>query len=488
METRASNPCQMDVQIRQVLRCYPAEALIPSGCFLVGILLLPVQLYVGIGLLIAGVASGVRVIGMWRSLFWEFDLCPGVVLDGEVGLIAVWTDLTTGRDRYDYPAVRVLKTPLHRAVGRVLKRGTRLATVASYTGSPLERRWRNFHPIPLHCGTRDTRAIANARSRIPDEAWEELAYAVRLLPRPFRPGLYLVDDLEDEAEQNLGPRAASWVRPRGPRPPKLTGTEKVRQFVFRTGVVFLLLVALAIGGGLFFAWMQNRPRAVPPVAQPGGPQLPGAHQPPAAGAQVPPPREQPRPRFSPLGRRTARQTPAAEGANSENAAPNAGPDGGGFIASSPRQPGPRGVPPGMTARTSARQPAKTPSRRANRAESPPAMTEKRLARGTTAPQTFGSTSVENRRTAFRPSRDGETEDEKQTTNASASQPRSSWKVGQRVEVLWGSHWFPAEVLQLLPHGRAKIHYVGWDSMWDEVVPASRIRLPQPDKSASSAPR
>lgn len=51
------------------------------------------------------------------------------------------------------------------------------------------------------------------------------------------------------------------------------------------------------------------------------------------------------------------------------------------------------------------------------------------------------------------------------------------KVDQEVQVESGDEWWAGKVLMLLPDGRAKIHYVGWDSSWDEEVPRSRLQLP-----------
>jgi hypothetical protein len=42
-----------------------------------------------------------------------------------------------------------------------------------------------------------------------------------------------------------------------------------------------------------------------------------------------------------------------------------------------------------------------------------------------------------------------------------------------VQVEWGDSWSPAEVLQVR-NDMYLIHYVGWDSSWDEWVYASRI--------------
>ena len=51
------------------------------------------------------------------------------------------------------------------------------------------------------------------------------------------------------------------------------------------------------------------------------------------------------------------------------------------------------------------------------------------------------------------------------------------KAHQNVQVEWGGEWWAGEVLMLQPDGRVKIHYVGWDSSWDEDVPRSRLQLP-----------
>jgi hypothetical protein len=43
-----------------------------------------------------------------------------------------------------------------------------------------------------------------------------------------------------------------------------------------------------------------------------------------------------------------------------------------------------------------------------------------------------------------------------------------------IEVEWGGSWYAAEVLRV--NGRlTQIHYTGYDSSWDEWVPAERIR-------------
>lgn len=50
----------------------------------------------------------------------------------------------------------------------------------------------------------------------------------------------------------------------------------------------------------------------------------------------------------------------------------------------------------------------------------------------------------------------------------------SYKAGEKVEVLYGSSWYKAEILETKP-GSYKIRYAGYDSSWDEWVPSTKMR-------------
>jgi hypothetical protein len=50
------------------------------------------------------------------------------------------------------------------------------------------------------------------------------------------------------------------------------------------------------------------------------------------------------------------------------------------------------------------------------------------------------------------------------------------EVGQKLQVEWEKQWWHGEILNVLDDGTLKIHYTGWDSKWDEVVPRSRLQL------------
>lgn len=64
-------------------------------------------------------------------------------------------------------------------------------------------------------------------------------------------------------------------------------------------------------------------------------------------------------------------------------------------------------------------------------------------------------------------------------------------VGQRIEVEERGKWYPAVVLEVLPDGRAKIHYEGYASSYDEVVGPARMRplaAPPPGPAGPAEPR
>jgi hypothetical protein len=48
-------------------------------------------------------------------------------------------------------------------------------------------------------------------------------------------------------------------------------------------------------------------------------------------------------------------------------------------------------------------------------------------------------------------------------------------VGDRVMVEWESNTYPAMVMDVPSPAKFKVHYEGYDTVWDEVVPRSRIR-------------
>ncbi|HEV8244966.1 MAG TPA: hypothetical protein VGP93_04330 [Polyangiaceae bacterium] len=52
---------------------------------------------------------------------------------------------------------------------------------------------------------------------------------------------------------------------------------------------------------------------------------------------------------------------------------------------------------------------------------------------------------------------------------------ASFKVGDKVDVEWRGKFYTSTILAVLPGDKFKIHYDGWASSWDEVVPIKRMK-------------
>jgi hypothetical protein len=55
-------------------------------------------------------------------------------------------------------------------------------------------------------------------------------------------------------------------------------------------------------------------------------------------------------------------------------------------------------------------------------------------------------------------------------------PDTPLEVGAAVLANWRGVWWRAQVVALEPGDLVRIHYVGWDSRWDETVPRSSLLL------------
>ncbi len=64
---------------------------------------------------------------------------------------------------------------------------------------------------------------------------------------------------------------------------------------------------------------------------------------------------------------------------------------------------------------------------------------------------------------------------KPAEKAPAAAPAATWKKGDKCDVEWKGNWYKAVVLEVKAPDKLKVHYVGYGSGFDEVVPPSRIR-------------
>jgi hypothetical protein len=78
-------------------------------------------------------------------------------------------------------------------------------------------------------------------------------------------------------------------------------------------------------------------------------------------------------------------------------------------------------------------------------------------------------SVEEQRTAFTTTRDFSPE-----MGLVEVTKHANSRIGERVEVEWAGDWYPATILEVRG-SKYKIHYLGYDTDWDEWIDAARLR-------------
>jgi hypothetical protein len=54
-------------------------------------------------------------------------------------------------------------------------------------------------------------------------------------------------------------------------------------------------------------------------------------------------------------------------------------------------------------------------------------------------------------------------------------PETQYKVGDTLSVQWQGNVYRAEVRDVFPNGRLRVHYIGYGSEWDETIEPSRVR-------------
>ncbi|HLO47722.1 MAG TPA: DUF3239 domain-containing protein [Kamptonema sp.] len=116
---------------------------------------------------------------------------PGVVVASKPPLVAVFTDLSTGK--IPHHAIKILPQPLKWMKNGVPPVGTKLATVALYEGNLHQGYWDDFHPVVIDCVTGNQADIERVFESIPDWEWEQLEVGLEYLRLPItQPGLYII--------------------------------------------------------------------------------------------------------------------------------------------------------------------------------------------------------------------------------------------------------------------------------------------------------
>lgn len=188
--TRASNPGGLRVQYLVFLRSYPLFGLWCFGSLAASLALAPWNLTFLILAVLLGAVAALWLIRV-REYFQHGCVNAAKVVSHRPDLIAVITDLTTGKG--NTPVVKIVPHPLGRMSGGRPPVGTRLATVALYSGNGQKGHWDNFFPVAVNCATADRGAIQSLLRGIPARDWVELDEGLSQVSNPKAPGLYNVD-------------------------------------------------------------------------------------------------------------------------------------------------------------------------------------------------------------------------------------------------------------------------------------------------------
>ena len=194
-EAMASNPGKVRLHYWHYFRCYPTWPMI-FGClpllFLAPALLWHWAFWTGFVLFL--VPNWLLWSRMkWRGLYGNAD--PAVVVATDPYLVAVLTDMGTTSE--GYPMVKILAQPLKRMTGGPPRKNTRLAAVALYGGVASDH-WIDFFPAVVNCLTTNKRVIAGVMASIPEKEWQALTEALNHVPKPYRPGLYWIQSVQEE--------------------------------------------------------------------------------------------------------------------------------------------------------------------------------------------------------------------------------------------------------------------------------------------------
>ncbi len=122
--------------------------------------------------------------------FGKGDANPGVVISLDPVLIAVPTDLTQGIG--EFPVLKIVRIKLKQINGKPIKLGDCVPTVANYADTAPKDcgHWGDFYPDPAQYATSDQKQIHRLLNSFPQEQFDFIEEALKLIEPPYEEGLY----------------------------------------------------------------------------------------------------------------------------------------------------------------------------------------------------------------------------------------------------------------------------------------------------------
>jgi hypothetical protein len=125
-----------------------------------------------------------KFISEVKGKFFKGDVCPGIVVSENPGLVGVLTNLAA--DGGARPAIKIVRAPVKKISATI---GTRVAAVAQYRPPVREGAWSDFSPEVINFGVSDPAEIQRAFESISAEEWQALDETLARIQNPS-PGLY----------------------------------------------------------------------------------------------------------------------------------------------------------------------------------------------------------------------------------------------------------------------------------------------------------
>lgn len=198
-DTIATNPGGVEVDWGFYFTTYPKPLVVGLLVMACGVGALAIGEQTGlfpawIGLIVIGlgyipIAYTQFIMGQWMA---HGDTCPGVILDPDSLLVAIWADMTTDPSEQSHPAIRILNLPIKNATGCTLEAGARLPVVCTYEGPMEADKWDNVKPIPVGCATQKEEVVARKLKSIPDTEWTALDKGLATISKPHNSGLFFL--------------------------------------------------------------------------------------------------------------------------------------------------------------------------------------------------------------------------------------------------------------------------------------------------------